>query len=147
MQRALGKAFKDWQKEFEQAHESLKKDSRVLAFVRGIEQVADGQAVGKLLGNILSSENTPTGQKIRAIKIAADSFGAADQKSAEHDLAGFQTEDLYAALRSTALHMLLNEEGFFESLVYEVAQKRPELWANLQQNPPDVRVIEVTNAD
>lgn len=134
----------DWQKRFEETHESLKKESRTLRFARAFDEKMSIEKVAEHVQKMLDDGLTKESTRVRLLKMVLENAKDADAKSAEHDLASVEMEDLHAALFSSAYDRMMQDDDFCLSVLYQVFQDKPELWERIQENPPEAKRIEVT---
>lgn len=143
----MPKHLEEWKNRFEETHQSLKKESRTLRFARAFDEKMSMESVAELVQGMLEDEETGQNARVRLLKLVLDNAKDADAKSAEHDLASLEIDDLHAALFSSALELLMQDEEFCLSVLYEVFQNNSNLWDRLQENPPDAKRIEVKVTD
>lgn len=140
----MSRALEDWGDRYRDIHAKLKQESRLLRMADAQNDEMSVEEFGRKFPRMLRDENVSNSDKVRIMKMMQDLMEKADQKSAEHELAEFDTQDLYAALFKTAVQELLKDTDFFISVVQQVCQEDPSLWNRLMDNPPEIKTIEVT---
>lgn len=140
-------ALDAWSEKYREVHSKLKQTSRVLRMADAQHEVMSPEELGRKFPEMLEDPSVGSSDKVRLLKMMQELAKLADDKSAEHELAEFSIEDLYAALYKTAMEELLGNEEFFISVVHQACQQKPALWNRLMNDPPDMKTIEVTIKD